>query len=262
MSRAWMPFYVGDYLADTRHLSTVEHGAYLLLIMHYWQSGSLPNDEGRLARIAGLDDMQWQCVRIAVAPFFEKNWKHLRIEKELKKAAEKSEKASKSASNRWNKTEKPIMRSHSDGIANGYADGMLSQSQSHIVISPTDLSADAAADLPPPKFSRKPNPEKTTLLTAVGERWNDLASSYGLPAIQTIDGGRERACLARAKELTHTYEYPNAEIGFDELFEKIRSSAFLRGDAKPRNGGGAFRATFDWVMAPSNFRKIMENTYG
>ena len=262
MSRAWMPFYVGDYLADTKHLSTVEHGAYLLLIMHYWQRGSLPTDDDRLARIAGLDDMQWQCVRIAIAPFFTKSWKHIRIEKELQKAAEKSEKASKSASNRWNKDKKSIMRTHSEGNANAYANGMLSQSQSHIVISPTDLSAEGSADEPPPKFSRKPNPEKSRLLTEVGERWNDLASSYGLPCIQTIDGGRERACLARAKELTKTYDYPNAETGFDELFGKIRASSFLRGDAKPRNGGGAFRATFDWVMAPSNFRKIMENTYG
>jgi len=35
----YIQLYVADYLADTIHLETDEHGAYLLIIMNYWQTG-------------------------------------------------------------------------------------------------------------------------------------------------------------------------------------------------------------------------------
>lgn len=73
MSHAWMPLYVADYLADTGHLSTLEHGAYMLLIMHYWQTGGLPDDDRKLARIARLQLDQWQEIRDTIRFLFEKS---------------------------------------------------------------------------------------------------------------------------------------------------------------------------------------------
>lgn len=78
-----MPLYVGDYLADTGHLTTVEHGAYLLLIMHYWRVGSLPVDDAKLARIARMTATEWRKVRKTIAAFFDDDWKHARIEFEM-----------------------------------------------------------------------------------------------------------------------------------------------------------------------------------
>lgn len=82
-----MPLYVGDYLADTAGLSAEEHGAYLLLIMNYWASGKpLPDDDGRLARIAACSDERWLAVRKSVDKFFKVGrgvWKHARIEAEM-----------------------------------------------------------------------------------------------------------------------------------------------------------------------------------
>ena len=119
MSAPWMPLYVGDYLADTRGLSAIEHGAYLLLIMEYWQTGGLPDDEGRLARIAAVSDKEWRAIRPTILRFFLPGWKHKRVEEEFAKRDVKSEKARQSASRRWpDKPPDPPMRSHSDGSAN------------------------------------------------------------------------------------------------------------------------------------------------
>jgi uncharacterized protein YdaU (DUF1376 family) len=85
MGRAWMPLYVGDYLRDTRDLNTLQHGAYLLLIMHYWQHDALPTDDARLAAISGLSVAQWRRIREPVQAKFAEGWRHKRIEAELAK---------------------------------------------------------------------------------------------------------------------------------------------------------------------------------
>lgn len=53
------------YLSDTRHLSTLEHGAYLLLLMEAWRRpyNVLPGDDTTLARLAGLTLAEWLAIR-------------------------------------------------------------------------------------------------------------------------------------------------------------------------------------------------------
>jgi uncharacterized protein YdaU (DUF1376 family) len=93
----YMPLYVADYMADAAHLSTLGHGAYLLLIMTYWQRGEpLPASDRKLARIAGLSEAEWADVRDDLAEFFVEAdgvWRHGRIERELEAVRSKSEKA-------------------------------------------------------------------------------------------------------------------------------------------------------------------------
>ena len=86
MKRLWMPLYVPDYRADTAHLGALEHGVYLLLIMHYWLTGALPEDDRQLARIACASDAEWRRSKPMIEKFFSSGWKHARIDKELEKA--------------------------------------------------------------------------------------------------------------------------------------------------------------------------------
>lgn len=87
----WMPVYIADYLADTLHLTSEEHGAYLLLIFHAWmQGGSLPDDERRLRAITKLDVQQWKTSWPVLREFFTEQdgmLRHKRVDTELERAA-------------------------------------------------------------------------------------------------------------------------------------------------------------------------------
>jgi uncharacterized protein YdaU (DUF1376 family) len=86
-SPPWMPLYVGDYLADTGELTTLEHGAYFLLIMNYWQKGGLPTEDEKLASITRLSLKRWLKIKPTLGKLFSSNWEHKRVDKELARAA-------------------------------------------------------------------------------------------------------------------------------------------------------------------------------
>ena len=128
MARAWHPFYFGDYINDTRHMPMIEHGAYLLLMSHYYQQGYLPASAVQLHRICmAFAQAERDAITSILDQFFtEKDgyYYHERIEAELKKAKEISEKRSKAAKIK-----------HALAAANAHASAVQlhtqSQSQSH-----------------------------------------------------------------------------------------------------------------------------------
>ena len=86
MNRPWMPFYIADYLAGTGHLNTLQHGAYLLLILHYWAKGGLPESEDSIRQVTRLDVRSWSKNRDTLKALFHDGWKHARLDKELAQA--------------------------------------------------------------------------------------------------------------------------------------------------------------------------------
>lgn len=96
MSAPFMQFYTGDYLRDTQHLTTEQHGAYLLLLMAMWhRCGWLPNDPGTLARLSRLTKSRWLKISPSILAFMHAEGDLLtqkRLLSEFEKASEKSEK--------------------------------------------------------------------------------------------------------------------------------------------------------------------------
>lgn len=107
----YMQLYIADYLADTMHLSTEEHGAYLLLMFNYWQTGrAIPKN--RLAKIARVSSERWGAVEESLSEFFIDNgteWIHERIEDDLaavrETLAKRSSAGKASAQSRRNRKE-------------------------------------------------------------------------------------------------------------------------------------------------------------
>jgi len=167
MSKPWMPLYVADYLSDTGHLTTVQHGAYLLLIMHYWKRGGIPSDETQLAQIARMTEREWKANRAPVMAYFDDNLKHARIEQELAHAEEISSKRRTAGLQR---------RSNSKAIAPAIAEQLPTQSQSQ---SPSKEKKDSGADAP---TAGKPKREKK-YATAIPENFEpnwEAATRVGL----------------------------------------------------------------------------------
>jgi uncharacterized protein YdaU (DUF1376 family) len=92
----WMPFYVTDYLGDTMHLTTVQHGAYLLLLLACWKAGGvLEDDDTQLSTITRLSPPEWKKNAPVLRRFFSEANGHLehgRVLAELNKAKELSDK--------------------------------------------------------------------------------------------------------------------------------------------------------------------------
>lgn len=86
MSRAWMPWFIGDYLRDTAHLTTEQHGAYLLLLGHCWQHGAIPTDDQGCASVAKLTLKRWKLHKETISTFFNEDGTHKRVTQELERA--------------------------------------------------------------------------------------------------------------------------------------------------------------------------------
>lgn len=116
----YMQLYVADYLGDTQHLTTEQHGAYLLILMAMWRAGgTLPNDEAKLARIARVTLKRWHLIAPDVMDFFEVEGGELtqnRLRKEIEKAASITQKRILSGRAGG---EAKALKSKEQGLANG-----------------------------------------------------------------------------------------------------------------------------------------------
>jgi uncharacterized protein YdaU (DUF1376 family) len=93
----WYPRYVGDYKRKTSHLSMTEHGAYAMLMDHYYSTSKpLPTSVSVLKRIcSAFEEVEVAAMNTVLAEFFttsDGEYHHDRADEEILKRSEISKK--------------------------------------------------------------------------------------------------------------------------------------------------------------------------
>lgn len=189
----YMPFYVGDYLGDTTHLTCIEHGAYLLLLMAMWRAdGRLPDDDVRLARHARLKQSEWRRLRPHVIAFFDcadGQLSHPRIDRERERY------------------ERQVAHNRANGARGGHAKALI--------LKRSNL---AAASNPPAQPEPQPQPQPQTpseacassgvraRATRVPAGWIPDAEDLAVAASLGFDPGQAEGQLAMMRD--HEFRRP------------------------------------------------------
>lgn len=237
MSDAWFSFYPGDYTRDTRDLSLAQHGAYLMLLIFYYSSGTpLPGDRRALYRIAGAQDEEERAAVDAMTErfFVLRNgvYHNDRADRELAKRSEHHERLSNAGRKRWQKP-----------------------GSSQAVSQASCQAASEAIARPQPQPQPQPYKTKDSRASHDGvceellSFWNQNRGP--LPEVLKLGKSRRDKVAARVK----------SDSSFPEIFKravhKARETPFCAGA-----GDQGWKANFDWFLAnDTNCIAVLEGKY-
>lgn len=265
---AWMPLWIGAYLADTMRLTTIQHGAYLLLLMAYWRErAALPDDDTELRAITKTEKSEWKQIKPVLAKFFKIEngvWWHKRVEQEMAAADARSEKSSskaaKAAQARWG---------HQSGDAPSNAPGNAPSIPQAL---PEDVIDECPTPPPLPNEEEQANaclsPAKppTCPHHALIDLFGQHLPTLPQPKKELWSGANEEAMRARWRwVLTATKSNgkryaETAEQGIDwfgRFFVHVEKSDFLMGRTeKPWTA-----CDLGWLMKAANFTKVVQGNY-
>jgi len=101
MASSWFAFFGRDFLAATLGWSAEERGHYITLLVAQWEQDGLPKDPKRLELISPGVGKVWKTIEPKFPPGRGGRLRNVRLEHERHLAHERSERARKSASQRW-----------------------------------------------------------------------------------------------------------------------------------------------------------------
>lgn len=272
---AWMPLWIGSYLADTMDLTRDEHGGYLLLLIAYWRNkGPLPDDDKKLSTITRCQGRaEWKRLRVNLEAFFTVAnglWTHGRADQELSKAGKRKadavSKAKAGAEARWGDTRKQ-RPDDAPSNAPSMPQAVLKQcptpspipSPSESSQAPDGASSETGGGSPRRARSVPDCPHQDILAL-----WAEVLPELPQHNPNRWTGDRAASLRARWRETAVEKGWATQAEGltyFRALFGWMRSSDFLMGRIAPKEGRQRFFAELEWVVTPKYWNRVVEGKY-
>lgn len=265
-------FYTKDFQSGTMDMSCEEVGAYIRLLMHQHQHGSVPDDLERMMRITGIFSIdKFKMVWDVVKQKFNQNGNQMVNERLAKESADRAtSKPKKIASatlaglvsankNLTDKQKYDIKKAFSINEFIEFEENemkekirewfykMVNQTVNNLANADANANASVNEDKGKGGTGEKPKTVKPNIdCEEVIKIFN--AVCHKLPTVTKATDTRKIAIKGRVSE------YGLSGVG--DVYQKVAASRFLTGE----NNQG-WKADFDWIMKPQNFIKILEGKY-
>lgn len=224
-------FNIGDYKAHTEHLEPMEDLAFRRMMdWCYLHEKPLPLNVKDIERLIRMRTHS-ECIAYVLETYFERTdqgYVNNRINREVAKYQEKSDKAKKSAEARWKKKEN--------------ANALQAESEGNAKHKPLNINQEPDKEITSAKQTNCPHEDIVNLyhevlpeLSSV-KQWTPKRQGY----LRTVwNGNKSRQDL----------DY------WRRFFNYVKQSDFLMGRSSD------FKANLEWLVKPSNFIKIIEKNY-
>ena len=244
-----MPLATDAYLADTKHLTIEQHGAYLMILMVTWRNNGAPlvDDNVRMARILGITKKNWLKIRSTLVEFFDLSdgfWRQKKLEEMWLAVAKRRETfvqrgrlGGRPKSLKEKETKKATAFQNKNIKVTNLKPITINQKEPPLVVPPIGSNLELSVLF-----------DRTDEGIAV-RAWNVLADCCGFSKVQLLTEERRR-------KLNHRLSSCGGLDGWHSALEKVKNSTFLCGD----NERG-WLADFDFLLQKKSFTKLMEGAY-
>lgn len=241
--------YIGDYQRDTAHLSVTEHGAFLLMLQHYYATEKpLPTGKALHRMLRAQDKQEKDAIDTVAAEFWtatELGLINIRADREITRACEQASTNARIAQQR--EASRKAARERNEQSTNRATNDQPNQTpdtrQEQRATTPDGVvvaSKPATPDCP----------------------HSEIVAAYHelLPTLRRVrEWTPDRQAFLRAR----WREKPERQslAWWRGFFEYVAGCPLLMGEVPGRDGGAPFSADLEWLVRPTNFRKVIEGKY-